>query len=232
MYANDICLFILQELFKMQDKKYKKFQEKLIPTLNPSEIIGVRVPAIRKFLKENSNNNFCKFLKKLPHKYLEENLLHGILISNMKNYKDAVDNLNNFLPYVNNWAVCDLITPFVFKKNTDILLLEIVKWINSQYSYTVRFAIKMLMNFYFGDNFNFNYADMVAGVKTDEYYVKMMIAWYFATALSKNYSGTISYIENKKLDHWVHNKTIQKAIESRRINEIQKNYLKTLKIKV
>ena len=223
---------IENELFKLQDKKYQEFQAKLIPTRNPNTIIGVRTPELRKYAKDLlKNNEYKEFLKELPHKYFDENQLHAFIISGIKDYDECINYVNQFLPYIDNWATCDQMSPKIFKKNHDILLKEIKNWIKSKETYIIRFGIGMLMQHFLDEDFNPEYLEWVSNIESKEYYVNMMIAWYFATALAKKYEVTISYIENKKLDVWCHNKTIQKAIESYRITPEQKEYLKSLKIK-
>ena len=209
---------IKDKLFKLQDKEYKFFQEKIISTVNPDTIIGVRTPELRKLAKILIKEDYTSFLKELPHKYFDENQLHAFIISEIKNYDD-----------IDNWATCDQLSPKIFKKNTDKLLDHIKLWIKSKEPYIIRFGVGMLMQYYLDDNFNEEYLKMVSKIKSNEYYVNMMIAWYFATALAKQYKSTINYIENKKLDIWIHNKTIQKAVDSYRITEEQKEYLKSLK---
>ena len=223
---------IENELFKLQDKKYQEFQAKLIPTRNPNTIIGVRTPELRKYAKDLlKNNEYKEFLKELPHKYFDENQLHAFIISGIKDYDECINYANQFLPYIDNWATCDQMSPKIFKKNHDILLKEIKNWIKSKETYIIRFGIGMLMQHFLDEDFDPEYLEWVSNIKSKEYYVNMMIAWYFATALAKKYEVTISYIENKKLDVWCHNKTIQKAIESYRITPEQKEYLRSLKIK-
>lgn len=219
-----------EELFKLQDKKYQELQYKIIP--NVDNIIGVRTPELRKLAKKLvKENNYKSFLEELPHKYFDENQLHAFIISEIKDYNECITYTNKFLPYIDNWATCDQMSPKVFKKNRDNLLKEIKVWIKSKETYTIRFAIGMLMSYFLYEDFDKKYLELVSKIKSNEYYVNMMIAWYFATALAKQYKDTIIYLENNKLDTWVHNKTIQKAIESYRITESQKEYLKTLKIK-
>lgn len=223
---------VTKELFLMQDAEYKKFQAKLIPTVNPDVIIGVRTPNLRKYAKELFKTpDAAAFLKELPHKYYEENCLHAFITECIKDYETALFETERFLPYIDNWATCDTFVPKVFKKNTDALLKPIKKWLKSKEIYTVRYAIGLLMGLYLDEKFEPEQLRLVAGVKSEEYYVNMMIAWYFATALAKQYDSAISYIPDKKLDKWVHNKTIQKAIESRRISAETKDYLRTLKMK-
>lgn len=223
---------IKQKLFKMQDLKYKEFHEKLIPTVNRDTVIGVRTPDLRAFSKSIKNDeNTGRFLRTLPHDYYEENNLHAFLIAQIKDFDKCIEELDKFLPYIDNWATCDGIRPKCFKKNTDKLLSKIQKWIKSNHTYTVRFAIEMLMTFYLDDKFDAKYLDMVASVKSEEYYINMMLAWYFATALAKQWESAVPYIERNCLSTWVHNKTIQKAVESYRITPEQKAYLKGLKRK-
>lgn len=219
-----------EELFKLQDKKYQELQYRTIP--NVENIIGVRTPELRKLAKAIvKEDNYKSFLEKLPHKYFDENQLHAFIISELKDYNECINYVNKFLPYVDNWATCDQMSPKVFKKNLDKLLLEIKKWIKSKETYTIRFGIGMLMQYFLDDNFKVEYLETVSKIRSNEYYVNMMIAWYFATSLAKQYNDTIKYIENNKLDTWTHNKTIQKAIESYRITDEQKEYLRKLKIK-
>ncbi len=220
---------VQKKLFLMQDIGYKEFQAKLMPTVDKATIIGVRTPNLRKYAKEFFKEDYKSFLKSLPHKYYEENNLHGFLIEQIKDFDECIVALDEFLPYVNNWATCDSITPKILGKHPDRLILKIDEWLFSSHSYTVRYGIKILMSFYLEENFKEEYLSKVSLVKSDEYYVKMMVAWYFATALYKKYDKAVLYLENKKIDMWVHNKTIQKACESYRIDEKKKEYLKTLK---
>ncbi len=222
---------ITECLFAMQDTEYRGFQCKLMPTVDADTVIGVRTPQLRLFAKQLSAEAAERFLSELPHKYYEENNLHGFLIEKIKDYDACIAELNRFLPYVNNWATCDMMTPKVLKKHLPELLEQIRIWISSRETYTVRFAIKMLMSFYLDEHFKQEYIDLVLSVKSDEYYIKMMIAWYVATALAKQYDAVLPYIENSLPDKWVHNKAIQKAVESYRISEEQKEYLKKFKIR-
>lgn len=219
---------IVEDLFAMQDLKYAEFQRRLIPNIEPDTIIGVRTPELRKYAKKMMNG---EKLGALPHKYFDENQLHAFAISGMKDFQNCIEELNRFLPFVDNWATCDQMSPKIFKKHKNELLEHIKIWIESDKTYTVRFAIGMLMEHFLGEDFDIKYLDMVASIRSDEYYVNMMIAWYFATALAKKYEQTLPYIENVKLQIWTHNKAIQKAIESYRITTEQKNYLRNLKIK-
>lgn len=222
---------ILKLLYSQQDKEYGDFIHKLTPTLPRDYFIGIRVPDIRKLVPEISDEDKKVFLLELPHRYYEENMLHGFIISKMKDYDEIIKQLNIFLPYVDNWATSDTMAPKIFSKHHDKLISEIRIWIKSKSTYVVRFGILMLMNHYLEKDFKEEYFDLVSSIKSDEYYIKMMQAWYFATALVKQYETCIKIIESKKLDKWVHNKTIQKAIESYRIPLDKKEYLKTLKIK-
>ncbi len=222
---------IIDKLFKLQDKKYQEIQFKIIPNIDNSTIIGVRTPEIKKLAKELIKGDYKSFLEELPHKYFDENQLHAFIISEIKDYDECINYINKFLPYIDNWATCDTLIPKVFKKNTDKLIVEVKKWIKSKESYTIRYGIGTLMRFYLNDEFKEEYLELVSKIKSNEYYVNMMIAWYFATALAKQYDSTIKYIESNKLDTWVHNKTIQKAIESYRITDKQKEYLRKLKRK-
>ena len=221
---------IIDELMKLQDKKYQELQYKIIPNID--NIIGVRTPELKKLAKKMvKEDNYKSFLEELPHKYFDENQLHAFIISEIKDYDECINYINKFLPYVDNWATCDTLIPKTFKKNTNQLIKEIKAWIKSNKTYTIRYGIGTLMRFYLDTEFNKKYLELVSKIRSKEYYVNMMIAWYFATALAKQYKDTIIYIENNKLDTWVHNKTIQKAIESYRITNSQKEYLRTLKIK-
>jgi len=223
---------IINELFKLQDKKYRDFQIKLIPTVDSNTVIGVRTPEIRKLAKKIvKENSYISFLKDLPHKYFDENQLHAFIISELKDYDLCISYVNKFLPCVDNWATCDQMSPKIFKKNTDKLLEQIGVWIKSSNTYTIRFGICMLMQYYLDDAFKVEYLEMVSSIKSDEYYVNMMRAWFFATALAKQYKTTLPFIEKQKLDVWTHNKIIQKAVESYRVSNEQKEYLKSLKIR-
>jgi 3-methyladenine DNA glycosylase AlkD len=223
---------IRRRLFDLQDTQYKTFSSKLMPTVDPDTVIGVRTPDIRKLAKEYSKQpEAIKYLKILPHKYYEENNLHGFLIETIKDYESAMNAVEAFLPYVDNWATCDLMSPKVFKKHLPELFEKIKIWLKSEHTYTMRFGIGMLMGFYLDDHFQPDMLELVAGVHSQEYYINMMIAWYFATALAKQYDAALPYIQKQHLDKWTHNKTIQKAIESYRISDEAKEYLRTLKLK-
>lgn len=221
---------VLKRLFEMQDKDYALFQGKLVPNIESKLMIGVRVPLLRKFAKELIKENGQEgFLQELPHKYYDENMLHAILLSEMKDYGDCIKRVNEFLPYVDNWAVCDILSPKVFKKNKDDLLNEIYKWSKSEKTYTCRFGVGMLMSFFLDGDFKKEYLKLPANIKSEEYYINMMIAWFFTTALTKQWEYTLPYIEEGRLATWVHNKTIQKARESYRIDKEKKEYLSSLK---
>lgn len=219
-------------LFEQQDLKYREFNTKLIPTVNENTMIGVRTPVLRKIAKDVSKSpEVSEFLKSLPHTYYEENNIHGFVISSMNDFNKVILELDAFLPYVDNWATCDLISPKCFKKHHEELIPHIKRWLSSNSTYTVRFGIDMLMSFYLDETFSPEYLELVASIKSSEYYINMMIAWYFATALAKQYNSAIVFIEQNRLDNWTHNKTIQKAIESYRITSEQKEYLKGLRRK-
>lgn len=223
---------IITDLFSMQDLKYQAFHSKLMPTVDTEKVIGVRMPLLRNYAQKLTKNPAVgEYMDVLPHTYYEENNLHGLLIEKLKNYNDIIDALDKFLPYVDNWATCDMIAPKIFKNHLPELEEKIKEWISSGHTYTIRFGLNMLLKYYLDDAFKSEYLGMAASVNSDEYYVKMMVAWYFATALAKQYEATIPYIEQYRLKPWVHNKTIQKAIESYRIKPIQKEYLRGLKIK-
>ena len=218
-------------LFSMADEKYKNFQSKLMPTVPKEKIIGIRTPVLRKFAKDFSKTPEAKiFLKNLPHEYYEENNLHAFLLEYITDFDECAKAVTKFLPFVDNWATCDSMSPKVFEKNKEKLLGHIEKWLSASDTYSVRFGIKMLMEHFLGENFSLKYPERVAKTKSEEYYIKMMQAWYFATALAKQYDAVLPFIESRKLEKWTHNKTIQKAVESYRITEEQKEYLKTLKI--
>ena len=219
-----------EELFALQDISYGDFQAKLIPNIPRELFIGVRIPEARKIAKrlveeEESSN----FLSDLPHKYYDENILHALLLSEMKDYDACIAAVDKFLPYVDNWAVCDIMSPKIFKKNKTALLGKIKEWSASEKTYTCRFGIEMLMTHFLDDDFKPEYLEIPVSVHSEEYYVQMMIAWFFATALAKQWDATITLIEDQRLDTWTHNKTIQKARESKRITPSQKEYLKSLK---
>ena len=221
---------IKNKLFEMQDLEYKAFHSRLMPTISPETIIGVRTPALRGFAKEMAKyGDVADFMKDLPHEYYEENNLHGFLIEFIKDFDKCLEEVDRFLPYVDNWATCDMMRPKVFKKNPKRLLPKIDEWMASGETYTVRYGIGMLMTYFLDDEFDVKYVEKVAAVESEEYYVKMMVAWFFATALAKQWDAVIPFIEEGKLEKWTHNKAIQKAIESYRITPEQKGYLRGLK---
>ena len=222
-------------LLKNQDLQYKQFHSSLMPTINSEVVIGIKVPILRNYtkelLKKYATQSFIPFFKDLPHQYYEENNIHAFLIEKINNYDECLFQLEQFLPYIDNWATCDMLNPKVFSKNKDKLLKKINEWIKSSHTYTIRFGIGMLMRYFLDKDFNSSYLELVYSIKSEEYYVNMMKAWFFATAWTKQYDETLPIIQNKKLDIWTHNKAIQKAIESFRVPAEHKQYLKTLKIK-
>ena len=223
---------ITNELFKMQDVKYRDFNSKLIPTVDKESMIGVRTSELRKYAKQLvKREDVGEFLHSAPHKYFDENQLHAFILAEIKDFGVCIEEVKNFLPYIDNWATCDQLSPKVFKKYRKELLTHIREWINSDKTYTVRFGIGMLMEHFLDEDFDPAYPEMVAEIRSEEYYINMMTAWYFATALAKQYEKVLPFIENKKLDTWTHNKAIQKAVESYRITDEQKTYLKGLKVK-
>lgn len=223
--------FLQQRLFKMRDEKYAAFQAKLTPGIPSESFIGIRVPILRAFAKE-----FIKepeheaFLKHLPHNYYDENMLHALILSLLKDYDKCIEMTDAFLPYVDNWAVCDIMSPKVFAKHKEDLLQKINTWSKSSHTYTCRFGLEMLMTHFLDKDFKPEYLEIPAIVKNEEsYYVNMMIAWFFATALAKQWDASLPYLTNNRLSTWCHNKTIQKACESFRITPEQKAFLRTLK---
>ena len=218
---------IQKTLFSMQDTKYRDFNAKLMPNIDKNTIIGVRVPQVRALAKK-IKNDAGGFLENLPHKYYEENNLHAFLIAEIADFDECIKKLNDFLPYVDNWAICDSMKPKCFKKNKEKLLSEIEKWLKSEHEYTVRFAIGMLMTHFLDEDFNEKYLAEVSEIRSDKYYINMMIAWYFQAALAKQWEKAVKYLEKDSLSPWVRKKTVQKAKESYRITEKQKEYLKNL----
>ena len=217
-------------LFDMQDITYRDFHSRLIPNIEKDRVIGIRTPILRKFAKEYAKTDDAqKFIRELPHYYYEENNLHMMIITGIKDYDTCVIEIERFLPYIDNWATCDLPVPKCFYKNMEKLIDNVISWIKSDDTYTIRYGIETLMSIYLDDAFEISYPRLVSEVISDEYYVNMMIAWYFATALAKQWEAVIPYIEEKRLPEWVHKKTIQKAVESYRITDEQKKYLRTLR---
>lgn len=220
-----------KQLFELQDLKYRDFHSKLLPGIDKEKIIGIRTPQLRKFAKEFAKTEEeVLFLQELPHTYYEENNLHMMLVSWMKDYGACLKEVRRFLPYIDNWATCDLPLPKCFEKHKTELLPEIQSWIMDTHTYTIRYGIGVLMRLYLDEAFSPEFPELVAQVRSEEYYVNMMIAWYMATALAKQWETIIPYIEQKKLPEWVHRKTIQKAVESYRITPEQKAYLKTFRL--
>ena len=222
---------LYRKLYDLQDLKYRDMQIKIIPTVEPESVIGVRTPELKSIAKDIlKDGNYKGFLEELPHRYFEENQLQAFIISGIKDLNECMEDLETFLPYVDNWATCDQMSPKIFRKHKDALFFHIKEWVNSEKTYTVRFGIGMLMEDFLDDDFDPLYPELVAKLRSEEYYVNMMIAWYFATALAKQYESILPFIEEKRLDDWTHNKAIQKSLESRRITEEQKLYLKSLKV--
>lgn len=223
---------VFQRLSELSDPTYRDFHAGLIPNISPETILGVRVPALRKLAQElRGSPEAQEFMAALPHEYYDENCLHGLLINDIKDFGATVSALDAFLPYVDNWAVCDLISPRSFKSRPPELAAHVRRWLESSHSYTVRFGIGVLMSFYLDEGFEPAQLESVAERCCEEYYVNMMVAWYFATALAKQPEAALPYIENRRLSRWTHNKAIQKSIESRRIPDETKAYLKTLRRK-
>lgn len=221
-----------KRLFALQDPDYRDFHCRLMPTVNPNLVIGVRTPQLRALAKDVDGSEDAKrFLVSLPHRYYEENNLHGMLIERINDFDACIAALDAFLPHIDNWATCDLISPKVFKKHLRELIPQIRRWMASDHAYTVRFGIGMLLKHYLDDAFDLAYLQWVAALEWDDYYVKMMVAWYFATALAKQWDAALPYLTERQLDRWVHNKTIQKAVESYRISDEQKTALRSLRIK-
>lgn len=221
---------IVEKLQELADSGYRDFQAKLMPTVAKDTIIGVRTPAMRALAKELKGTELAaSFLQELPHQYFDENQLHAFLINELKDYKQCLEELELFLPYVDNWATCDQLSPKVLKKQPDATLAAIKKWLGNDHDYTVRFGMEMLMSFYLDDLFKPEFLAWVAADKNEAYYVKMMVAWFFATALAKQYEATVPYFEQRLLPEWSHKKAIQKACESYRVTKEHKEYLRTLK---
>ncbi len=222
---------IKEYLLSKQDIGYRNFTLPLLPNIDEKTFIGVRLPILKKYAKDLDEKSRKEFLKSLPHQYHEENILHAFILSNIKDYDEYINYINEFLPHVTNWSVCDTLCNKYLNKYKDLLIKDIYKWLKSDEIYRVRYAIKCLMNYYLNENHRDEYIQKVEEVKLDDCYVKMMIAWYLATGLAKNYDSFIKVIEEHHFDAFTHNKAIQKAIESYRVSEHHKAYLKTLKIK-
>mgnify|MGYP000845769557 FL=1 len=216
-----------KQLFELQDLKYRDFHSKLMPETDKETVIGIRTPVLRKFAKEFAGTSEAEaFLRQLPHRYYEENNLHMMLITGIKDYEKCMEEIQRFLPCIDNWATCDYPAPKCFARHKDQVLEEAKRWISSGETYVIRYGIGMLMRLFLDEDFSSEYLEMAAAVQSQEYYVNMMIAWYFATALAKQWDATVPYIEQHKLPDWVHRKTVQKAVESYRITPEQKEYLK------
>ena len=221
---------VYERLVPLASEEYKAFQSKLVPNIPGETILGVRTPDMRKIAKEiRGTEEAEEFLKKLPHRYYEENLVHFFLIAMIRDFDMCMEAVERFLPYVDCWPVCDQSSPRVFSKNHGRLLPHIREWMDSDHVYTVRFGIRMLMNEFLGEDFRPEYLEWVAAVKSDDYYVRMMVAWYFATALAKRYEESVVYIEERRLEPWTHRKAIQKAVESYRVSDEHKDHLKTFR---
>ena len=230
MNQKNIVKDIQSKLFDLQDIKYRDFHAKLMPTVNKEKIIGVRIPVLRSFAKEFGKTKEARmFLQVLPHSYYEENNLHGLLLEQIKDYEKCLQELERFLPFIDNWATCDLLAVRTVKKHLDVFIEEVYRWIQSQHTYTIRFGIGMLMRYYLDENFQMEYPEKVMQICSKEYYVNMMRAWYFATALAKQPDAALPWLTEKRLDLWTHNKAIQKAVESRRIPPEMKQLLRGLR---
>lgn len=222
---------IISRLFEMRDENYKNFHKKLIPTISESEIIGIRTPILRSYAKSIfGSKNAEEFMATLPHAFYEENNLHAFLIEQINDFDEALAQTEKFLPFVNNWATCDSFKPKVFKKNLDALLPYAKKWLKDERIYIKRYSIGIFMSLFMDEKYDAQFADAIAEIKTNEYYVNMMVAWYFATALAKRWDDAIIFLEEKRLPAWTHDKTIRKAVESFRISDERKKYLRSLKL--
>lgn len=231
-YRERLSERVREHLFSMQDLEYRAFHSRLMPTIDTEKVIGVRVPELRKFAKQFAKEADAEeFLKILPHRYYEEDNLHAFLLEQIENFPDTLAQVDRFLPYIDNWATCDMLHPKIFEKHREALLVAVRKWMHAKEVYVVRFGIGMLMRYFLDDAFTEEYPEWVAEIRREEYYINMMIAWYFATALAKQYEKTVCYLEKNRLDLWIHNKAIQKAIESNRIPPERKAYLRALKRK-
>lgn len=220
---------IQKKLFEMQDTGYREFHSKLMPETDKEKIIGVRTPVLRKFAKQiYGTPEADNFLKSLPHKYYEEDNLHAFLLEQICDYDKLISELDKFLPYIDNWATCDMMKPKIFKNHLPELKEQCFEWIESEHTYTVRFGVVMLMTHYLENEFDISIPERISRIGSEEYYIRMAVAWYFATALAKQYDAVLPFIENHKLDPWTHNKAIQKARESYRITKEQKTQLKAL----
>ena len=232
MNQEEMIQDVQKKLFEIQDMEYWDFHAKLVPTMEKDKFIGIRMPMLRKFAKEFGKTEESEmFLKIFPHQYYEENNLHGLLIEQIRDYDKCMEELERFLPFIDNWATCDMLTLKIVKKHKDVFIREVYRWMESDKPYTIRFGISMLMRHYLDEDFKMEYPEKVAAICFEEYYVNMMRAWYFATALAKQYKQVLPFLEEQRMDIWTHNKTIQKATESYRITPEQKEYLRTLRIR-
>lgn len=220
---------VRRELFALRDEKYRDFHKKLVPTVDDERIIGVRIPVLRKYAKNLSAETGSAYLDLLPHHYVEENNLHAFIISGMKDFDDAMRRTEEFLPYIDNWATCDSFMPKVFKKHPAEVYEKVKHWLKNEHTYTVRYALVTLLNNFLDEEFRPEMLDLAAHLRSNEYYINMAIAWYFSIALVKQYDAALPYIIHRRLAPWVHNKAIQKAIESYRISSDRKKYLRELK---
>lgn len=232
MNQKEMIQDVQKKLFEMQDTGYRDFHAKLLPTMDKEKVIGIRTPMLRKFAKEFGKTEESEmFLQVFPHQYYEENNLHGLLIEQIRDYDKCLKEMERFLPYIDNWATCDMLALTVVKGYRGVFIREVYRWMESEKPYTIRFGISMLMRYYLDEEFKPEYPEKVAAIRSEEYYVNMMRAWYFATALAKQYRQVLPFLEERRMDIWTHNKTIQKAIESYRITPEQKDYLRTLRIR-
>ncbi|MCI9336505.1 MAG: DNA alkylation repair protein [Lachnospiraceae bacterium] len=227
----DIGEQIRAQLWELQDEAYRDFHARLIPTVALEKIIGVRTPQVRRLAKKWAKDpQIGEFLERLPHAYYDENNVHAFIVEQFKDYGECLEQTERFLPFIDNWATCDMMAPKVFASHTAELLKPVRRWIGSRETYTVRFGVGMLMRFYLDGAFRPEYPEWVAGIRSEEYYINMMRAWYFATALAKQYDAVVPFLESRRLDEWTHRKAIQKACESRRMTAEQKLYLRGLKV--
>ena len=221
---------LYERLIKEQDAAYREFQTRLVPNVPPETLLGVRTPQMRAIAKEiGKSAERDAFLSTLPHPYYEENLIHFFVLAEIKDFDECVRRVEAFLPYVDCWPVSDQATPKAFRKHHAKLLPYIERWIGSEHVYTARFGLRMLMNEFLDADFREEYLALAANKRGEDYYLKMMAAWFFATALAKQYDAAIPYFEQRRLDEWVHKKAIQKAVESYRVSDAHKDYLKTLR---
>lgn len=227
---------ITQQLLEMQDVGYRNFHASLMPTIEKKRIIGIRMPVLRHFAKDliqcKGQTNIILFLQQLPHFYYEENNLHGMLLGlTIKEIAPLLESIDHFLPYVDNWATCDTLAPKTFSRHPDEVYIAVKRWLQATHIYTQRFAIVTLLQFFLDDNYRPNILNDVANVRGDDYYLKMAQAWFFSFVIIKHYEDALPYLNEHKLDKWVHNMTIRKAIESFRVDKSHKDFLRTLRWK-